>query len=335
MNSNMTQPDIKLPIILWCLIAIISINLAWAHQTILIKMVDIINYYNFNVEPPFSYRILPAIIYRAIFFGNGEIKLGLNEPLSSSYQVFQLILDSVSLFVLAYVMYLIARHVNTTIRPRVIFVFSTSIFLMIVVFGYFMVPNRALFYPYDFTELALTAIIIYLCSRRSDRDIIFFPLVIFFSSMNKETAIFFLGLYIVLRLDYSTNKARTIFIVLASLVAAIIARIIAIKLSRPFDGYEFSIQHQYIIQLPYTMQQLTNPILLFAMTGIFSYLYFPIIILRKNLNKTDTMIVVMVLLWFIIMVTVGIIRELRIFAPASLLLFFIISRRLPVFLEKI
>lgn len=98
MNSNMTQPDIKLPIILWCLIAIISINLAWAHQTILIKMVDIINYYNFNVEPPFSYRILPAIIYRAIFFGNGEIKLGLNEPLSSSYQVFQLILDSVSLW---------------------------------------------------------------------------------------------------------------------------------------------------------------------------------------------------------------------------------------------
>ncbi len=331
----MLEPDRTIPIAWWCIIAIISINLAWAHQTILIKMIDITNYYNFNVEPPFSYRILPAIIYRIFFFGNGEIKSGLNEPLNSSYQAFQLILDSVSLSILAYVMYLIACNVNTTVRPRVIFVFSISTFLMIIVFGYFMVPNRALFYPYDFTELALTAMIIYLCSRRSARDVMLFPLIIFFGTLNKETAIFFLGLRIALIADSSANKTRINFIVFASLAAAVAARLIAIKLSRPFDGYEFSIQHQYILQLPYTIQQLTNPILLFAMTGIFSYLYFPLIFLRKNLNKTDTIVVVMVLLWSSIMVTVGIIRELRIFAPASLLLFFVISRRLSFLLEKL
>jgi len=85
---------------------------------------------------------------------------------------------------------------------------------------------------------------------------------------------------------------------------------------------------QYEVHVLYTLQQLKNPLFFFAMLNIFSYLYIPIVALRKRLDAVDLLILCMIAVWFLVMATVGIVRELRIFVPASLLMFILLARHL-------
>ena len=71
-----------------------------------------------------------------------------------------------------------------------------------------------------------------------------------------------------------------------------------------------------------------NPLLLFTLLNICSYLYVPVWAIRKRLDRTDLLILAMVVAWIIIMALVGIFRQLRLYVPASLLLFVILSRHL-------
>jgi len=66
----------------------------------------------------------------------------------------------------------------------------------------------------------------------------------------------------------------------------------------------------------------------FSILNICSYLYVAIYVLRKRLDRTDVLILLMIGGWVAIMSTVGVIRELRIFVPASLMMFVIIARHL-------
>jgi hypothetical protein len=75
-------------------LVLVCLNLGWQHQTILIQMVSVKDYYDFAAREPFIYRILPALLYRAVSLGRGEIQIGLHEPLSSSYTAFQFLLDT-------------------------------------------------------------------------------------------------------------------------------------------------------------------------------------------------------------------------------------------------
>jgi hypothetical protein len=85
---------------------------------------------------------------------------------------------------------------------------------------------------------------------------------------------------------------------------------------------------QFETQIAYTLQQFSNPLFLFALLNICSYLYLPVWAIRKRLDRTDMLILAMVVLWIIIMSMVGIFRQLRLFVPASVFLFVILARHL-------
>lgn len=311
---------------------IVSLNLSWAHQTILIQQVGLKQYYDLAVQTPFICRILPALLYRVVFFGHGEVSLGLNKPLSSSYGLFQIILDTTSLLLTLLFMIKITRFLNLLLPKAVIYLFSSAVFLMIIVFGFFMVPNSAMFYPYDFPDLCLATLIFYLAISTRGLQELVLPLAIFVATMNKETAAFYFGLYLIFRLNNTSNWKLTVGVAFASITSFVLARSLVLLFVSTVTSRPTSLESQYVFHLlDSTLPELKNPLLVFAMLNVCSYLYVPILFLRKSLDRTDKLILGMAGVWFLIMANVGVIRELRLFAPASLMLFVILARHLDFF----
>jgi hypothetical protein len=309
-------------------LVLVCLNLSWQHQTILIQMVPVRDYYDFGAREPFIYRILPALLYRAVTLGRGEIPFGLNEPLSSSFTAFQFLLDTVCLLVSFVCMTKIVRAVKPDMPPATALLFSFGSFLAIVIFGFFMVPNRALFYPYDFPDLCFASLIFYLCIRLKGRSEYLLPVVIFLGTMNKETAPFYGALYLIYHIADKQNRRRTFAVWALVAVAFIAARALVGGLVDVLALHRAGGGVQYEMHIAYTLEQLRNPLFFFAMLNIFSYLYIPLIALRKRLDAVDVLILCLIGVWVVVMATVGIVRELRIFVPASLLMFILLARHL-------
>jgi hypothetical protein len=309
-------------------IALVALNLSWEHQSILIPMVDLTGYYHFAAREPFVYRILPALLYHALMGGHRDVLTGLNDPFSSSYSIFQLLLDTVSLAVTLLFLQKITQTLNPRMSSGITCAFAAAGALVIVVFGYYMVPNRALFYPYDFPDMCFATIIFYLCIRLEGRSEFLLAAAIFVATLNKETAIFYSGLYVALRVGRNADWRRTTAVLVACTVAFVLARSEVVQLVKIFGAGAPTHNQQYEFHLLYTLEQLKNPLFVFSMLNICSYLYVPIFLLRRKLDRTDFLILFMILGWMAIMSVVGIVRELRIFVPASLMMFVIMARHL-------
>lgn len=320
-NNNNNKWLLLLPITL------VAMNLSWEHQTILIPMVNITDYYHLAAREPFIYRMLPALLYRTLMWGHHDVLTGMNAPFDSSYSIFQLVIDTVSLVLTLLFMQKIAQALNPRLAPAITFTFAVAGALVIIVFGYYMVPNRALFYPYDFPDMCFATIIFYLCIRLEGRAEYLLPFVIFVATLNKETAIFYSGLHVALRAARNSDWGRTTAVLAGSVVAFLAARSLVVSLVQALAGIPKHSQ-QYEFHLLYTLEQFHNPLFLFAMLNICSYLYIGVYLLRKKLDRTDFLILFMVAGWIAIMSVVGIVRELRIFVPASLMMFIIIARHL-------
>jgi len=315
-------------VLLVVLVATISLNLAWEHQVILTPMVKLTDYYDFAARAPLGYRILPALLCRLLSWGHSNFATGLNEPLDSYYSIFQLVIDTISLFVGFVFIAKIARQLNPRLSSTIILPFAGAAALMIVVFGYFMVPNKAFFYPYDFPDLCIATIIFYLCIRGGNAVEIALPAAVFVATLNKETAVFYSGLYLVFSIERHRDWKRVAFVLVASAAAFVLARATVLLLVRKLGPGVATSGPQFEIQFGYTMQQFRNPLFVFALLNICSYLYLPVWAIRKRLDRTDMFILAMVLAWVIIMSMVGIFRQLRLFVPASVMLFLIIARHL-------
>lgn len=315
------------------LVAVVALNLGWEHQTLLGPMVDISGYYHFAAREPFLYRMLPALLYYALMGGPRELLTSLNAPFNSSACIFQLLLDAASLAVTLIFLDKIVRRLNPLLRPSFTLTVAAAAEILVVVFGYFMVPNRAFFYPYDFPDLCFVTVIFYLCIRLEGRAEYLLAAAIFVASLNKETALFYSGLYVAFRATLKADWGRELRVLALCGVASLAARGTVIWLARQLNSGAPTINQQYEYHLHYTLQQMSNPLFVFAMLNICSYLYLAIYLLRRRLDRTDVLILIMITFWTVIMSTVGIIRELRIFVPATIMMFVIIARHLTAVVE--
>jgi hypothetical protein len=311
------------------LLAVVSLNIAWEHQTILAPQVTLKDYYDLAARAPFIYRILPALIYRLIVGTHIDGVTSLKAPLDTYYGIYQILLDAAALIVTFICMRKIAQRLNPQLPDIVVAPFAAAAELIIVVFGFFMVPNYAAFFPYDFPDMCDAAAIFYLCIRLSGAAEFLLPLAVFVATLTKETAVFYSGLYLVLSIQRRTEYRRVGAVVIATAVAFLAARSSVVMLvshsglATPNAGEQF--ENQFVTN---TLGQLKNPLLFFALLNICSYLYLAVWAIRKRLDRTDALILAMVIAWIIIMSAVGIIRQLRLFVPASLMLYVIMSRHL-------
>jgi len=314
-------------IVIACLVGVVCLNLAWEHQALLTPMVTIQDYYDFQARAPLVFRMLPALLCRLLLGAHTNAATGLNPPLDSRYAIFQLVLDAISLIVAFNFMARIARQLNPRLNDAITLSVAGAAGLLIVVFGYFMVPNKALFYPYDFTDLCIASIVFFMCLRGGTAIDFLLPVVVFLATLNKETAVFYSGMYLVVSIERRRDWKRSAAVLFACAVSFLLARATVLWLVRSLSGGVAG-GVQFEVQLLYTLQQFRNPLLLFALLNICSYLYLVVWAIRKRLDRTDALILGMVLLWILIMSTVGIFRQLRLYVPASLMLYVIICRHL-------
>ncbi len=308
-------------------IVLVSLNIAWQHQTLLTQMVPIREFYDDGWREPFLYRLLLRLPY-VLIFSNKIISINLNSPFANSAEVFQLAVDFLSLFVLFLSMKQITKqfYKNENISK----ITSTMTTIIIITFGYFYVPNRTLFYPYDFLELSLFSIFIAIALKRSYTYDIIALVVLFFGVANKETIVFGFAFYVIIR--FGINIINCYLVVNFRIIALCISGVIIALMSKYICMYAAT----YVLKAPNelsgdlaafqlfgNLRQILNPLFIFSIVGVFSYLYIPIIFLRKKLDWEDATLLIVVALWCFIMVNVGIVRELRIFAPMSIVLYYI------------
>jgi hypothetical protein len=309
------------------LVTIISFNLAWEHRPLLVQMVDLNAYYAFAERAPMVFRILPALIGHVVLGSHAGVATGLKEPFDSYGGIFQVALDTISL-VLAFVFLCkIVRELNKELSLSVVLTFTGTAALMIVVFGYFQVPTKGWFYPYDFPDLCIASIIFYLCIRGGTVPEMLLPVAVFVATFNKETAVFYSGLYLIFSIERHRDWKRVVLVLFCCAAAFVLARSSVLLLTRTL-GAPSSGGIQFENHILETLQQLKNPSLLIAFTAVFSYLYLPVWVIRKRLDRTDVLILGMVLLWMLVISTVGILRQFRLYVPASVLLFVILARHL-------
>src|SRR3979490_3056399 len=109
----------KKNLLILVLVAVVALNLSWEHQTILIPMVHLTEYYHFATHEPFVYRILPALVYRGLMGGRRDLVTGMNDPFSSSYSIFQLLIDAMSLVATLVFMQKITQSLNPRLTSGV------------------------------------------------------------------------------------------------------------------------------------------------------------------------------------------------------------------------
>jgi hypothetical protein len=263
-----------------------------------------------------------------VILGHANAATGLPEPLDSYYSVFQLALDAICLSVAFVFMTKIAKRLNPALPNAVNELVAGTTALLIVVFGYFMVPNNAYFYPYDFPDLCIAAICFYLCITAGRAAELLLPAAIYVATLNKETAAFYTGLYLIVAIERHRNWKRISVVLLACIAAAILARVTILLWLRHHGLDSAASGSQAEVHVADTIRQIRNPLFLFALLNICSYLYIPVWAIRRVLDRTDWLILLMIVAWVAIVATFGIVRQLRLYVPASLLLFVINARHL-------
>lgn len=187
MNTN------KRPIIAILTMVIICINIAFCHLSE-IRMVEPNDFYTFNAREPFIYRILLPLLFSKFRLSSCSTKL--NFPIGSCADLTALFVDVLSLITSSVMVLYVFRRIPSGNkisfhRPEL----AVPLFLWMVIFTYMLVPNRAVYYPYDFLELMFFSIGIYMSTLKN--GIYVLPILTFVSSMNKETALFLPLIYAV------------------------------------------------------------------------------------------------------------------------------------------
>lgn len=339
MNAN---PSLAMPLernnryllAIFALALVASINIAWAHQNAILHAITVPNYYDFAARKPFIYRVLLPLIYGALFGFRNVIYTDLKHPVSSSYEIFQLVADSLAIFSLFIAMFMLFDMFNKQHAKNTNALVALLFWLIVLIFGYFIVPNRTYFYPYDFIELSMLALTM-LAITRAERSLIYLlPALLFFASLNKETAGFVLTFYVIHH--YGRRSIREMLATLIlSVAACMLARYFVFFFLTSMDIAGLAVRNQFEIRLIHNLGQLFgNPLAWFSMLGIMSYTYIFPILLRRHLDRRDRFLLLAVLLWTAIMFVVGEIRELRIFAPMSLFIFILFSKHFRALREE-
>lgn len=305
----------------------ILINLCLNHQTLSTPMVEQEPYYTFNARAPFDGRILLPAIYYLLSFGGHSFRTGLNDPFGSTYSVFQFVVDFASLSVAAMCLRGTFGIIRAR-RDRHNDLFAVVTIVLTVVFGYICVPNRSLFYPYDFPELAFFAALLFLSVDARHDNKYAFPALVFFACLNKETALVGVFFYLIFR---DTALTRGVLLVAAgSITAGLAARVLAGLATH----YLHPDQPAKIAELQVwdNMRQLANPLFWLVIPGVFSYLAWPVLAIRRRLTTRDARILLVVAVWCCGMWVVGVARELRIFAPMTFALALILARHADTFM---
>lgn len=302
---------------------LICITIAFCHLSEA-RMVEPNDFYTFNAREPFIYRIFLPMLFSSFHFGSCSTKL--NFPIGSCADLAALCVDGFSLIISSFIVLRVFRTIpsGSTIefhRPELV----VPLFLWMVIFTYLLVPNRSIYYPYDFTELMFFSIGVYL-SMTGKSGVYILPILTFVSSLNKETSLFLPIIYAVYA-GYTRKLTKASFVsVSVSVLAVFVGKYVSIYYVANVLGkntFPSIFENQFL----YNIMQLSNPLAWLAWLSAFGGCGLFLAIPRIGYSRLNMIVGALILLWAFIVFFVGISRGMRLFG------FLIFPVLLPIMLQ--
>jgi hypothetical protein len=276
-------------------------------------------YFTFKTRQPFIYRILLPMIMNHIGIDVSNCNTGLNFPIQSCGDIASLIIDDLALIISCMMIYAtfikIASHSDTSLGEPFI---AIPIFIWMVIFTYVMVPNRNLYYPYDFSELMFFSLAAYVgaCLHIS---YIVLPFLTLLSALNKETAFFVPIICVLYANTVGALRQRLLISAAASFVISFFTKYlciwyIRIIIGRGFSGHLLLFENRILDNL----SQLANPIAWMSWAAAFGGLYLLWFVPMDRTRILDRAVGLLACMWVGVIFIVGINRELRLLAPLIL-----------------
>lgn len=278
------------------------------------RTLDPDQYYNFGAHEPFVYRIFLPLIFSGFSFVSKGCSTQLNFPIASCADLTALCVDSISLMITCALTFLSFKAIALKPefqlrRPGLVI----PVLLWMVVFNYVAVPNRSIYYPYDFPELMFFAGGAYLGTLET-RGKYFLPLLTFISGLNKETALFLPFVYVIFvvvsgRLDRS-QKISVALAVVAAILAKYFGFYYVISVVKAGAILSPKVYEQHFM---HNLQQMLNPLAWLSWASAFGGAWILVFQRWNKMRVVNLLIIAIVLAWLAIVFVVGIAREIRLF----------------------
>lgn len=292
-------------------LVIVCARLCFAHISEQ-HMVAPADFFGLRTPGPFAYRVLlPALFHGAWIVAPG-CRTHLNPPISACVDLTSLVIDTVALLgasVLIRAAFLRLRARGWPVRLPAL---AVALFGWTVIFNYLLVPNRSIYYPYDFPELFFMALAAWL-GTRGGRWVWAVPPLAFVAALNKETALFLPGVYAVYALAADRLTRRSVVILLASLPLPALAKALS-------AWWLLDVMNHRVIgpppvlfedQLAYNLHQLANPLAWLAWAGAWGGAAFVAPTRAGLRTPVGRAVLLLVLAWLAVVAVVGISREIR------------------------
>ena len=274
------------------------------------KVIKLHDYVDGSATTPFIFRILPYLLYcgfeqvLGLFHAHMPV---LPHPFLDDESWFTILLNALGVIVAVEVTAVIIKQVTHSDRMRWL---SLAIFPCIY-FNSLLAINRNLFYTYDMSSLAFFTILLW---AGLNKRYLIFLLTLVPAMVNKETAIMAIPLTLFLNWKKEDAKKLLAFCFLAGALALAVKYTVV-----SLVPHYFHVEREIFSNKLYeNARQIVNPLAWISMPSIFGYMWIPLILVWRNIApRLRYSFAMIAFLWLIVMIPVGVIRELRIFSELS------------------
>jgi hypothetical protein len=310
-------------------LVVVCLQLAWMHVSS-IHMVAPLDYFNLKSSEPFVYRTFWPMVLSFIGLENLGRSTSLNFPADNTANLAALLIDFFTMYFTLAILLSFSKKLFEKINPgkRDICVFlMIGSYLWCIIFSYLLVPNRTIFYPYDFTEQMFIAVSVYLSIARFKWLHAGLIMTCLVAGLNKETAVFYPVMFLLFR--YAIGKMTSLDIAAAVIAttAAFLSKYLSLMYLSFVNDYSVPADAQFFeLQIVYNIEQMTNPLAWLSWLGAFGGLYILIVPLLSRVPRRILVPTIMILLcWVAIMFVVGISREMRLLGPMGIIVSFVFT----------
>jgi hypothetical protein len=315
---NSSSAGIRQRILFFTLILAISLHFSLGYLKTTTQMVKLDPYLRLDVDTPFRYRILPALIYqgyRYLIERLGVSPPSLNPPLNSPGNWYMILLATASLVGATYVLANAIQHVVDAVEYR----WLALLLPFCCYFNYVLVLNRNVFYPYDLPALFFFTLLTYLAliGRYWLFALAFVPAV-----LTKETAVVGVLLFFLLQARKHNWQRVVAYCFTLLLIFAGTKYVLYMVLNRPCRACAGLVENH----LSENLVQLVNPLFWVSIVSLFAYLWIGLALLWAWIApRLRYAFLITAGIWTLIMLAVGLIREIRVFSELSALLIVLIG----------
>lgn len=321
----MTVLNIKEKLCLTCFFALTSIWFAIAHRLKSYLIWNSIDFIHHQVGLPFGARFL-------IYDLAGLLSNCLNADLFAKIVRGLFMTDAVFMFLVLVLMFL---FVVRTLGSKVLAFLSTVLLSYILFFHYVVTPIHNYLYLYDMAATAFMMVFIYAARYRNNIGLL--VLCVFVATLNRETAFLMPVVYLVLWYKNMPTRSlllRLSLLSLSWLVAKVLIHVYMSSLNISGDILSLVGDNELRLIRNIKIIFFLQPLNSLAFYSTFGFLWVPMLFFGKIFVHRFSYFSYVILFYFLLMLFVGNIDEIRIYNECIILFILMAMAKLQLVLES-